>query len=352
MIMRNINYKLVGFLPFVYLILMTSCKNEAEEGIYVVHPVPVTIQPIVKKDHRIVIQATGFISTDNNTLLSFKNGGIIDKIYVKEGDHVKNGQVLATLNMTGIDATATQAKLALEKANRDYKRAEKLYRDSVATREQFENAKTALDVVEQDWKTIQFNLRYSEIRATMNGNILLKLASEGQMVGPGTPIFRLDGSSEEGWMVEVGISDRQWVEIQNGDSAVVYTDVIDGGIPAKVIRKSEGLNPQTGTFTIYLQLKPKEKLSIASGMFAKVEIYGKTTNSWAIPYEAMLNGNHGEGYVFITKDKKTAKKVKVKISSLQKDNILISSGLENYQYLILAGSPYLKDGSEIKVIKD
>lgn len=350
--MKTTHFKRAGILLILLLILITACKSETDEGIYVEKPVPVTIQPIVKKDHKIVVQATGFISTDNNTLLSFKNGGIIDKIYVKEGEYVKNGQVLAKLNMTGINAQAAQAKLGLEKANRDFDRAEKLYHDSVATREQFENAKTALDVVEQDWKTIQFNLRYSEIRATMDGYILLKLASEGQMVGPGTPIFRLDGSGKEGWLVEVGVSDRQWAEVQIGDSAVVFTDVTEDGIPAKIIRRSEGLNPQSGTFTIYLQLETKEKLPIASGMFAKVKIFGKSTDSWSIPYESILNGDHGEGYVFITKDKKTAKKVKVKIGSIQKNMILISSGLEDYKYLIIAGSPYLKDGSEIKVIKN
>lgn len=349
---KMIDYKQVGIIAIFLVFLMSACKNETEEGIYVEHPVPVTIQPIVKKNHMIVVQATGFVSTDNNTLLSFKNGGIIDKIYVKEGDYVKNGQVLAKLNMTGINAQAAQAKLGLEKANRDFERAEKLYHDSVATREQYENAKTALDVMEQDWKTIQFNLKYSEIRATMDGYILLKLASEGQMVGPGTPIFRLDGSGKGGWLVEVGVSDRQWAEVQIGDSAVVTTDVTEAGIPAKIIRRSEGLNPQSGTFTIYLQLETKEKLPIATGMFAKVKIFGNSTNSWSIPYESMLNGDHGEGYVFVTENKKTAKKIKVKIGSIETDRILISSGLKDYKYLVVAGSPYLKDGSEIKVIKN
>ncbi len=344
--------KLLGVYSFLFVLLITSCKNETDTGIYVEHPVPVTLQPIEKKSHHIVIEATGFLSTDNNTLLSFKNGGIIDKIFAKEGDFVKKGEVLAKLNMTGINARAAQAKLGLEKAKRDFMRAKKLFRDSVATKEQFENAQTALDVAEQDWTTIQFNLRYSEIRATMDGYILLKLASEGQMVGPGTPVFRLDGSGKEGWLVEVGVSDRQWAEISKGDSAVVSTDVVEKGIAAKVIRKSEGLNPQSGTFTIYLELQSKEELPIASGMFTKVKIYGKTTDSWRVPYESMLNGNHGEGYVFITQDKKKAKKVKVKIASIQKQHILISSGLEDYKYLIIAGSPYLKDGSEINVVEN
>ena len=350
--MKNKYFKLLGACSFVFVLLITSCKNETDTGIYIENPVPVTLKSIDKKSHHTVVEATGFISTDNNTLLSFKNGGIIDKIYAKEGDFVKKGEVLAKLNMTAINARAAQAKLGLEKAKRDFIRAKKLFRDSVATQEQFENAQTALDVAEQDWTTIQFNLRYSEIRATMDGYILLKLASEGQMVGPGTPIFRLDGSGEEGWLVEVGVSDRQWAEITKGDSALVFTDVTEKGMAAKVIRKSEGLNPQTGTFTIYLELQLKEKQPIASGMFAKVKIYGKTSDSWRVPYEAMLNGNHGEGYVFITQDKKKAKKVKVKIASIQKNMILVSSGLEGYKYLIIAGSPYLKDGSEIKVIKN
>src|SRR5690606_34245414 len=184
--------KLFGLgLLVVFLQLVSSCKqNESyESGIEVEEVIPVSLINLKQGRGESQIEATGLFTTDDETLLSFKNGGVIERIYVKEGDMVKKGQLLAILNMTELNAKANQVKLAIEKAQRDYNRAQKLYRDSVATLEQFENAKTQLELLQQDLNTIQFNIRYSEIRATENGYVLLKLANEGQIVGPGMPVL-------------------------------------------------------------------------------------------------------------------------------------------------------------------
>src|SRR5690554_7675713 len=177
-------------------LIFGACGSTTDEGLKVEEFIPVTIQALEQGSESTVIEATGMFSTDNETLLSFKNGGIIERIYVKEGDFVKKGQMLASLNRTEINAKAEQLKAALAKAERDYKRAEKLYKDSVATLEQFQNAKTGLDVIEQDWNTLQFNLRYSQIYANTDGYILLKLSQEGQIVGPGMPIFQMNGAGK------------------------------------------------------------------------------------------------------------------------------------------------------------
>lgn len=352
-IMKNKMHRSLKFYPFIFLLIFTSCKGESptSDGLNVEESVPVTIVSLTQGKGESIIETTGLFSTDDETLLSFKNGGIIERIYVKEGDMVKKGQLLAILNMTEINAKAVQAKLAVEKAERDYNRAKKLYKDSVATLEQFENAKTALDVVQQDWNSIQFNLRYSEIRATTDGYVLLRLANEGQIVGAGTPVLQINGAGKGNWIVKIGVSDRQWAVIQEGDSAMIKTDAFSDIIPAIVNRKSEGLNPNSGTFTIHVKPISIGKLSIASGMFAKVTVFGKASDSWLIPYEALLDGDAGRGYVFVTDDEQTAKKAEVEIGSIQKDNVLILSGLENHNALIVSGSPYLKDGSKIKIIR-
>lgn len=338
--------------PLVFLALLSACKNELpDNGLKVDEQIPVSVLSLSQGKGESTTETTGLFSTDDETLLSFKNGGIIERVYVKEGDMVRKGQLLAILNMTELNAKAAQAKLSVEKAERDFKRAEKLYRDSVATMEQYENAKTYLAVVKEDWNTIQFNLRYSEIRATTDGYVLLRLANEGQIVGPGTPVLQINGAKKGNWVVKIGVSDRQWATIREGDSAVITTDAFPDEIPAVVLRKSEGLNPNTGTFTIQVQPVSVGKLPIASGMFAKVKMFGNATDSWIIPYEALLDGDAGRGYVFVTDDNQTARKVEVEIGAIQKDNILISSGLENHKALIVSGSPYLKEGSKIKVVK-
>src|SRR5690349_10459003 len=96
-------------------------------------PVPVKIMSLEKTLMSAPITASGQITTDDETILSFKTSGVISKVYVREGEAVKKGQLLAKLDPTEINAFVSQARLGLEKAQRDYDRAKNLYRDSVAT---------------------------------------------------------------------------------------------------------------------------------------------------------------------------------------------------------------------------
>ena len=88
---------------------------------------------------------------------------------VREGDQVRKGQLLATLKSTEISAQVQQVQLSLDKATRDYERASNLYKDSVATMEQWQNAKTGLDIAKQNYQQASFNQQYSKIYANQDG---------------------------------------------------------------------------------------------------------------------------------------------------------------------------------------
>lgn len=335
------------------VMLAFSCGNKKHQDKQVQEDViPVKLQELEQGSDGAVIHASGLFTTDDETVLSFKNGGVINKIYVKEGDAIKEGQLLATLNLTEINAGAQQAALAEEKAERDYQRASKLYRDSVATLEQMQNARTALDVARQQLRAATFNRRFSEIRATVSGYVLQRFANEGQVVGPGTPVLQVNGAGDGEWLLKVGVSDRQWAAISRGDRASVQSDALPGKmLDASVFKKSEGIDPASGTFLIHLKIKGKAGAALASGMFAKADIFPsrKAAGVWSIPYDALLDGDGGSGYVFITNDRQTASKVAVQVGEIRKDKVLITAGLENAKYLVVSGSPYLNDGSKIKV---
>lgn len=343
-------------LPVICIsILLFSCHQiDRPSGIPVTDTIPVTLMPLGTEGSDVTFAVSGVFTTDDETLLSFKNGGIIERIYVREGDPVKRGQVLARVQLDEVNAKVAQASLALEKAERDYTRARKLYYDSVATLEQMENAKTALDLAQQDMKTMQFNQEHAEIRSTGNGYVLARLAQEGQIVGPGTPVLQINGADDENWQLKVGVSDRQWSLIHEGDSARIATEVLGDGMYAAVVRKkSKGLDPTTGTFNIFLALVDKPAAKIATGMFGKayIPIQSEKNSTWRIPYGALLEGDGKEGYVFVTDDQKTARKVKIHVASIHAEEVLVSSGLENAEALVVSGSPYLVDGSPIKVVE-
>lgn len=88
----------------------------------------------------------------------------------------------------------------------------------------------------------------------------------------------------------------------------------------------------------------------AAGLFGQATIYPATqAKYWLLPYEAVLEADGNDAFVFVTTDGKTAHKVPVKVAFLDQQKIAISGGLERYASVITTGSAYLTDKSPITV---
>jgi RND family efflux transporter MFP subunit len=344
--------------PLYLLIILAglaqACSNsdgKSEHAASVTEVIPVSVVALASEELEPVIKTSGLFTTDDETMLAFKTGGIIEKIYVKEGDAIRKGQLLATLNLTEIEAQVSQARLSYEKATRDFSRVERLYKDSVATLEQYQNARTGMEVASKQFESANFNRSYSEIRAMSNGFVLRKLVSEGQVISPGTSVFQTNGAGQGKWILKTGVSDNEWASISIGDKATVTTDAMPEKVfEATVTRKSEGTD-MNGAFTVELQLQSPGK-GLASGLFGRATIQAtRNVSVWKIPYDALLDGDAQSGYVFATNDEKTAHKVPVRVASIEKDHVVIQSGLEDVKWLITSGSAYLKEGTSIKIQK-
>lgn len=353
-------------LPFLAVFVASCGDNKAAENKTATEIIPVKLLPLNSQNVGAAsIAVSGQFTTDDETMLSFKTGGIIQSLLVKEGDAIRTGQLLATLNLTEINAQVTQAQLGFEKAQRDYNRVLHLYQDSVATLEQLQNAKTGMSIAEEQYKSAEFNRSHSQIRATSNGYVLRKLASEGQLVQAGTPIFETNGAKSGNWLLRVDLSNKQWAAIRQQDKASVEIESVAGKtFEGVVVRKTEGLNQSSGTFRADIRLTGAKPDAIAYGMFGKAVIQTGAANDidrlagaaaksnkgpWAIPYDALMEGDGSTGYVFVTNDNKTAKKITVTIGGMEKDQVIITQGLEDAHALIISGSAYLTDGSPISV---
>jgi RND family efflux transporter MFP subunit len=338
---------------FAIYILLSGCSSKSVEknNSKFEEAIPVQLQELKKSESVNKIFVSGAFTTDDETLLSFKTGGVISAIYVNEGDKISKGQLLASLDVTEISAAVQQTQLALDKASRDFQRAQNLFNDSVASLEQLQNAETAKDIANRQLTTAQFNLTFSQIRAKSDGVVLRKLANTGQITGQGVPVIQTSSKGSVDWILKATVSDQQWSEIQISDSVNISADVFDPEIQQGIVSsKSENTDPYTGSFSVSIKIRNAKKLNLASGMFGKAEILtSKKKLGWVIPYEALLDGNGTEGYVFVTNDKKSAVKAPVKIVSLDKNSAVISTGLEDFKFLITSGNAYLSDKSIITV---
>lgn len=350
--MKNSHF-IIG-INLVGILLLSGCGKPGETAASTKKEevIPVKIIALNKTEVKESIYSSGQFTTNDETVLSFKTGGVIDRIFVREGDHIQKGQLLATLNLTEISAQVNQAQIAFDKAARDYKRAENLIRDSVATLEQFQNSRTGFEIAQQQLNSAKFNMAYSEIRAMQEGVILKKMTNEGQIVGPGMPVLQMSSKGQTDWILRVAVSDKEWARTNINDKVKVQIEALNfNEVEGYVFTKGANADQMTGSFTMDIKLNNARKLNIASGMFGKAEIeVSKKNNLWQIPYEALLDGNANGGFVFVTNNNRKAIKVPVTILAIDKNIVQISEGLANYNSLIVSGSAYLTDNSTIEVV--
>jgi membrane fusion protein, multidrug efflux system len=327
-------------------------------------------------DYQEVIFASGQLSSREESKLSFKTGGIIRQIYVREGQTVREGQLLAELNLDEIRAQTQQAdlgreqseitirnaELALELAERDYRNALGLYRDSVATLEQLENAEVqlknarnqldaarkGLDFSRQNVDVANFNLRYSRIVAPSNGVILKKLAENNEVVGPGMPVF-LFGSKDKAQVIKVSLTDKDIIHVQLDDEAEVAFDAYPRDKFRAVVRELAGMaDPYTNTYEVILEVFPDGR-RLLSGFIGTVNIFTNTREKFLeIPIDALLSADKRRGDVFVLKNG-TAKKTSVDIFRLKDGKLLVENGLDNSDEVIVSGVGYLEDGDVVIV---
>jgi len=327
--------------------MISSCKQKAPSEEATEEDVHVKTQVVKEQVVSLPVRTSGRLSSKTEIKLSFKTGGIIEKIFVDEGQVVRKDKLLARLNLEEISSQVRQAELALQKAQRDFARAENLYRDSVATLEQYQNARTGLELAQANAKIARFNLEYSEIRAPSDGKILKKLAEENEITGPGYPVLFF-ASTEANWVVRVNLTDKDIVRVNLLDSAGVVFDAWPGrSLICQVSETGKAADPYTGTYEVELTMLEKPD-NLTSGFIGKVTIFPSDTTSYpVIPVGALIDGKGSSGTVYILKNDTAARK-DIMIHSITDEGIVVGEGLKAGDEIIVEGGSFIKEGVRVK----
>lgn len=332
------------------ILALSGCRPEKEKKREAAdRTVHIRVRNVTFHEYRMSVRATGLLGTRTEMKLSFKTGGIVKQVNVREGESVKGGKILAVLDLSEIGARADQAEIALEKARRDLTRAENLYHDSVATLEQYENALSAYELARTRKRIADFNLQHSRIRAPSDGKIQKILVETSEMIAPGHPAI-LFASTENDWVVRVALTDRDIVKLALGDSARVHMDPFPGmGFEAVVTELGSIADPVTGTFEAEL-LIPRALPQFRTGFVARVQIYPDgRERSLTIPVEALLEADDHTAYVYTYEAGKVDRK-RVKTGLILDDAVVVLEGLEEGDRVVTEGASYLSRDSKVHLV--
>jgi RND family efflux transporter MFP subunit len=346
-------------LPVLALVLAataTACSpSAASPAVADPPPTAVRVAPIERVHRARPVHATGVLASKAELRASFKVGGLIAQLTVDEGDPVRKGQVLGRLTTTEIDAGVEQARQGLTKAERDLGRAEKLFAGQAATREQLDDATTAAAVSRAQVRAAEFNRQHAVIRAPGDGRVLRRLAETGEMVAPGQPIFFLSGD-RAGWIVRVGLADRDVVRIAPGDQATLeFAAYPDQPFAATVDEIASAATPPLGTYEVELRLVlPADGPQPLSGLIASVAIAPTGGQHGApevalIPASALRDGDGKQAAVWVPDGKGGVARRTVTLAFFAGEQVAIATGLDGADTVVTDGAAYLGVTSKIAI---
>jgi RND family efflux transporter MFP subunit len=329
----------------------TACSEAAPPAPAAEETQPVRLAPVRRVAAAAPVRATGSLAGKEEARLSFKIAGFVDRIAVDEGAAVTNGQLLATIKPEEASSRVTQARMAHEKALRDVARAEELHAAGVAALALVQDARTAEEVARAGLRMASFDAQHAEIRAPADGVILARLVEENEMVSPGAPVLAFK-SAAQGWIVRVGVADRDVVRLRLGDAARVETNAYPGvGLVGSVTQIAAAASPATGTFDVEVAVQPGDT-ALFSGIAARVEITPSGGDAVTlIPLAALALGDGDAGVVFALDDSgERARRIEVRVAFLSGDDAAVSAGLGGVERVVTDGVAYLREGTRVRVI--
>lgn len=302
------------------------------------------------------LELQGDVSTKQNVLIYPEMAGTLQKVYVKEGDRVSKGQLLATIDDGGMSSQLSQLKSQATLAKTTFERQERLWKQNIGSEIQYLQAKTNYESSENMVSQAERQLGKSSIRAPFSGIIDNVIKDQGTVVAPGqgSEVFRLVNLSD--MFIEVEVPETYLGSVVKGKEALVYFPVLGDSITTKIRETGNFINPSNRSFEVEIPVPNKEG-KIKPNLTAKVNINDYTSkNAILIPTSIISENAEGEQYVFVAEEPNSeneavVKRIIITTGKTQGAKIEVLSGLEDGNLIIKEGARSVKDGQKVKIKK-
>lgn len=313
------------------------------------------------QDHQDRVSSyAGEIQARQHTALAFRVGGQITQRYVDVGDRVRQGQVLAELDVKDARLQRDSAKAQLENAQAaakvaqdELKRFEQLLPINAVSRSQFDVIKNQHQAAQAQLKQAQASYevannqtQYNRLMATKNGVITQRDLEVGQVVAAGQAVYQLaiDGERD----VVIGVPEQTIQHMKVGQSAwVSLWQQPEQRLNARV-REISPAADQSRTFRVKVAVDASAaQLNI--GQSARVFFQQSQQDQLYIPLTS-ISAQDQQPYVYVVKADSRVHKTPVRVGEYDRDSVSILSGLKPNDWVVVGGVHLLQDQQKIQPI--
>ena len=312
----------------------------------------VTTYTIKNKDFKHFIDIQGDVETKQNLLIYPEYSGVLENVYVSEGQKVRKGQLLAKIDDGGLSNQLVQLQTQLQLAKTTYERQKRLWDQKIGSEIQYLQAKASYESQQSAVNQVKAQLAKTRITAPFNGSIDEVIAEQGSVVSPATGgLMRIVNLNN--MYVKAAIPENYLGAITKNATVSVTFPSLNKTVDGTVRQVSDYIDPNNRTFSVEIDVENKEK-DIKPNLIAKLAINDyENDDAILIPDNIIQENAKGEKFVFVinnkNEDQATVKRTKVTTGLQYNNTIEITSGLKPGEVIVKDGAVMLRDGISVKI---
>lgn len=293
------------------------------------------------------IDLQGKVDAEESIPATAKMPGALKRVYVKNGDEVRRGQLLAEIEDNLLQSSLNELEGQLATATDIYNRQKALWDQKIGTEVAFIQAKNGKESVERSIATLKENIGQTKIYAPTSGTVDLVILRQGQIISPGMPLCNILNLTD--LKITGAVTEAYVAKVRKGDQVLVVFPDLKKEITTRVTYVSKTIDPTTRTFIVECALPRGAEYRANQVAVMKIVDY-QNANAVSIPVNVIQTAQDGDFVMVAEKSGEKAgiaKKVSIKQGSNYNGFVEVLNGLKKGDWLITTGFQDVNNGETI-----
>ncbi len=330
-----------------------SCgKKEETQGVITSdsqRPTDVVITEVMKGNYIDTYVLPGVAEAWDTVAIPSETMGRVVAVYVVEGQSVKAGQPLLSVNTDTLKANVSSAKVQLEARKNDLNRTENLYKENAVAQKTYDDAKDAYSLAKVAYDVAVIELNKSTIKSPTDGIVDDIVPEVGEYIQPSMQVATVVQMDKLKIYIDVPEQDVKYMTV--GQDVEVYlasAGEAENSIVGKINYVSVISNPTTLTFSARIDIAGDQGIMPGQIVRAKI-VKQKFDNAIALEMYNIIDKD-GQKVVYLVENFRS-KEVPVTLGAMFDDMVVITGGLSEGDQLVTTGQQFLRNDIPIRVVE-
>ena len=323
--------------------LETELEGSVEEEV-----VNVKVNELQPQTFEHFFEVTGKVEAEYNIEVSPETGGIVKEIFVKEGQSVEKGFVMAKLSTEVLERSVDEVQVQLDLATTNYNRLKTLWDQNIGSEMQFLQAKNNKESLEKRLESLQAQIDMTEVKSPIDGVVDIVYQEKGDIAGPQVPFAKVVNIGQI--KIYADVSESYLTKIKVGDKVKVFFPALNRELETSVRQIGNTIDPNNRTFRLRLDVNNPDKL-IKPNLVAVVRIRDYKAEDAIVVPSLLIKQDFKGDYTFVADNeagKQVAKRIYVTPGVTNNNMTEVINGLQSGMKIISEGYNQVANGTIIQ----